>query len=675
MGDARATWPRWPQIDARTLEAVSASLVALRWSISGPASPHGSFIARAEADFARLVGRRYCVTTCNGSSAIVIALQALGIGPGHRVLMPATTWVGCATAVHRVGATPVLVDGDDGSPCIALDDAHGIDPESIDAILAVHLYASHERIDRLKRWAPHAKVVEDCSHCHGAVNVDGMALGTLGDISIFSFQATKTLTCGEGGAAVTDDPAIAARLSALRADSRRALRGNYSETDLEPARLVHGANHALSEIHAAILCDQMERLASQNSRRVDGAGALVDALRDTPLRVVGSSAAFRRGAFYGVIITGLTTVWGPEATPLDIIEEVERTTGARCREVYPPVPAGPLYLPATNSLYRMAGFVAGQYPNAERWCREAVVVPHQLLLGGEKAIAHLAGVLAGASDGVPIRVGVSCRPEAKSLPEVTVVILTRDRPERLADALRAVADQDYEGTLRVVIFGDNAPYVGEVSELFATTLPLKRLTIDGWCGPTVESPFKRIPILRNMALQLVDTPLVCFLDDDNVWAFNHVSSLVFSMRSAGVPAVHSWRRLVRNDGSDCIPDDFPWLPAGEASRRLYEAYLSAGVLSHDDAIVRDVASLIVDGRELGMVDMGEWLFERQLLKVVGFETTYSDADVAGRITEDDKLLARLRSLEIPIACTAKPTLVYRLGGFSNAAAEPSIDDR
>ncbi len=216
-----SNWPQWPQVDARTMEVVSASLIARRWSISGLPSPHPSFVARVEADFARLIGREYCVTTCNGSSAIVIALQALGIGPGHRVLVPATTWVGCATAVHRVGASPVFMDGDENSPCMNPAIPQDIDPKSIDAILAVHLYASHDDVDRLRRWAPHAMIVEDCSHCHTASDKHGRALGTLGDISIFSFQATKILTCGEGGAALTDESSLAARLAALRSSRTR----------------------------------------------------------------------------------------------------------------------------------------------------------------------------------------------------------------------------------------------------------------------------------------------------------------------------------------------------------------------------------------------------------------------------------------------------------------------
>jgi dTDP-4-amino-4,6-dideoxygalactose transaminase len=666
-------WPQWPQVDRRTLEAVSTSLVARQWSVSGPPSHYTSFVAKAENDFARLIGRKYCVTTCNGSSAIVIALQALAIGPGNRVLLPATTWVGCATAVLRVGALPVFMDGSARTPCTNPDGDHGIDSDSIDAILAVHLYASHEDIDGLRRWAPRAKIVEDCSHCHGALDSKGRPLGTLGDISIFSFQATKVLTCGEGGAAVTDEPELAARLAALRADSRKARRGNYSEIDLEPAHLVHGANFILSEIHAALLCDQMERLRPQSMIRVRGVETLVERLKGTPLRVVGDKAALECGTFYGVLVAGITDVWGQDADQQQLLQLIEGATDARCLEVYPPVPSGPLYLPKTNSLYAAAGAPVHQYPQAERWHHDAIVIPHQLFLAEPELITSLADAILS-----PIKQpSVSTVRELRSggdLPGVTAVVLTRGRPDKLSEALRSIANQDYAGFLATLVFGDNAPYIDEVTEPYLAKLPLTQLNINGWLAESRQSLFERVTILRNLSLELVKTPLVCFLDDDNVWMPDHVSSLVNVMRASGVPAVHSWRRLVQEDGSDWIPNDFPWLASGSGSRALFDAYVSYGVFNSGDSVVRDVASLVVGETDLGMVDLGEWIFEKSLLDIVGFDPSFSDVDLARRSGEDDKLLQRLRALGVPTACTAKPTLIYRLGGFSNAGGDQTHND-
>ena len=660
-------WPTWPQVDARTIEVVSASLIARRWSISGLPSPHESFLARVEAEFARLIGRKYCVTTCNGSSAIVIALQALGIGPGHRVLIPATTWVGCATAVHRVGASPIFMDGDEISPCMNPDLSRDIDPSSIDAILAVHLYSSHDDVERLRRWAPRAMIIEDCSHCHTAMDKNGRMLGTLGDISIYSFQATKILTCGEGGAALTDNPLFAARLAALRADSRKARLGEYSEADLEPAALVHGANYAMSELHAALLFSQMVRLPAQSAARARGALILQERFRGTSICVVGSEAALCGGSFYGLLVRGVREGRGTPAEMSDILRQVEETTGARCNEVYPPVSESPLYLPDTNKLYISRCASASRYPQAVSWHRDAFVIPHYLMLAEPEQIARFGDALLDLEGAMSANASVKvAHQHVAPVPSVTVVTLTHGRPERLTEALESVTGQDYAGPVRVLIFGDNAPYVSEITRSFAGALQIESLSVDGWDPTPDQSTFERVALLRNMALKLVHTSLVCFLDDDNVWEPQHVSSLVEVMRKTGAPVAHSWRRLLREDGSECIPDDFPWLPQGTESQALFETYLEHGVFNRNDGVVRDVASLPVAEGDIGMVDLGEWMFERPLLDIFGFDPISTHADLVGRVGEDDKLLRRLRALGIPVACSAKPTLRYRLGGFSNS---------
>ena len=207
--------------------------------------------------------------------------------------------------------------------------------------------------------------------------------------------------------------------------------------------------------------------------------------------------------------------------------------------------------------------------------------------------------------------------------------------------------QDYGAPFRVLILGDNAPYVGEIARLVSGEIQIESLTINGWDPAPGQSTFERVAILRNMALKLVHTSLVCFLDDDNAWEPQHVSSLVEVMRKTGAPAAHSWRRLLRKDGSECIPDDFPWLPHGTESRALFDTYVRHGVLSRKDAIVRDVVSLCVAEGNIGMVDLGEWIFERALFDIFAFDPVITQAELAGHVGEDDKLLRQLRP-EFPL---------------------------
>jgi hypothetical protein len=249
---------------------------------------------------------------------------------------------------------------------------------------------------------------------------------------------------------------------------------------------------------------------------------------------------------------------------------------------------------------------------------------------------------------------------------VTLIILAHGRSQRLIEALNSVSQQDCDFPLRVLLFGDNAPYVNEIARSFDGMLTIDSLSIDGWISKPDKSLFERVARLRNMALNLVETPLVCFLDDDNIWEKQHVSSLVEAMHTSGAPVAHSWRRLIREDDSEWIPNDFPWLPSGPESKALFKIYLTHGVFNERESIVRDVASLSVDGVDIGMVDLGEWMFDSILFELMSFDPIITQSDLAGRVGEDDKLLRRFHTFGIPIACSELPTLIYRLGGFSNA---------
>lgn len=216
---SRDAWPAWPPQDERVGRTLSFAAVAGRWPISGPPSSLPSFLAAVAPRVAALAGRRHAVMTTSGSSAIVLALQALGVGPGCRVVVPALTWVGCATAVLRTGAQPVFFDAGARTPCTP-SELTNIELPPADAVLAVHLYASQVDIPALRKRFPGVPIIEDCSHLHGSFTLARRPLGSLGDVSIFSFQATKILPAGEGGTVATDDADMAARLLALGTDSR-----------------------------------------------------------------------------------------------------------------------------------------------------------------------------------------------------------------------------------------------------------------------------------------------------------------------------------------------------------------------------------------------------------------------------------------------------------------------
>lgn len=254
--------------------------------------------------------------------------------------------------------------------------------------------------------------------------------------------------------------------------------------------------------------------------------------------------------------------------------------------------------------------------------------------------------------------------------EVSVLIVSNRSASLLMEAIRSIDNQDFNGPIHVAIVGDNPMWLpGDLPQ----SLPSGTL-IDSFrvissesfqALPTVE----RVARLRNAALAFVRGKYVCFLDDDNRWQSNHLSSLVELMRSTGISAVHSWRQLVDKKGDPWIPDRFPWGHDSQRSSSLYKLFVSAGVIDLRSNIFRDAIGLNMEGEIIDAVDMGAWLFDARIFDTLRFETAYTNWEVANSVTEDDKLLATIRRQNIAVACSKIPSLIYRLGGYSNTTVE------
>lgn len=262
-------WPKWPSFDSKTEHLLLEALRSRRWTVSGAYTGSPSFEQQFAQSFAQYIGVPHCIPTCHGSSALAIALEALDIGYGDEVIVPGLTWVACASAVSALGAVPVLVDVDPYTLCLSPQAAEAAITERTKAIMAVHLFGSCADVEALTAISKRNAVplIEDCSQAHGGM-WDGQKLGSFGTISAFSLQQTKLLTSGEGGVALTRDPALADKLQQLRADGRRYVaQPRIGHLDLEEVGAVQGRNYCLSEFHAALALDGLERLDDQNQRR------------------------------------------------------------------------------------------------------------------------------------------------------------------------------------------------------------------------------------------------------------------------------------------------------------------------------------------------------------------------------------------------------------------------
>ncbi|SOD62853.1 dTDP-4-amino-4,6-dideoxygalactose transaminase [Streptomyces zhaozhouensis] len=662
-----AAWPEWPETDERSVRALARPLLSGRLAVSGARSVWSSDNERAARALADLSGRAHAVLTTNGSSAIVVALHALGIGPGDTVAMPATTWVSCATAVFRVGARPVYFDAAEDSPC---GDPAGL-AAAPSAVLGIHLYAQAFDVARARAAWPGVPIIEDVSHSQFGTDAHGRRLGGLGDVSIMSLQATKIITCAEGGAVLTDDPGIAARLDSLVMDSRRRTRLPEPEAanELEPAYLLHGANHALPETSAALLLDQLARFPRQAALRAERAALFRALMTDRGWEVAADEGVLGGGTFYGLALRV------PDGRPpQDVLREAHARTGATLDRVYPPVPEGPLYRPATVKQYaELARDTAPCVPHSRAWHATGVVVPHQLFLAAPERVERLAAALGRPTTArewpLPAAGGAAASESAP--PVIDVVVITRGTRPTLDAALNSVAKQDVTAGIRTTLWLDGTAPVPDVP----AALDARVVRVDrgdaAW-----EDPFDRIAALRDLATRGTTGDFVAFLDDDNEWEEDHLSSLLDLAVGTGSPAVHSWRTLVDAEGRPTPVTRFPWLPPGPDSERRFRELCAAGVMG-EDPVIRDGLTFALPDGGGGMVDMGEWLFERRLLGQLAFRRPRSRREIAERLGEDDILLEQLVALDVPVRCTRQPTLRYRLGGMSNSEygdAPPPVPD-
>ncbi|MFF3432133.1 DegT/DnrJ/EryC1/StrS family aminotransferase [Streptomyces sp. NPDC002602] len=392
-------WPTWP-VPARNaglfLETV---LRGERWAITSPAGRE-LFERRFARMFADYVGTRHCVPVDHGSSALVVALEALGLDHGDRVLVPGLTWVATASAVLRAGLVPVLMDVDPLTGCLA--------PEHLDfraqprAVLPVHWSCAMADIPEISAAAAAhgARVVEDAAQAHGAEWL-GRPAGSLALIGCFSMQQSKVLAGGEGGAVVTDDDRLVSVMQELRADSRRYTTSEDAPQglELEESATMMGANLCLSEFGAALLCAQLEALDAQHEIRNRNYAVLAGLIEGIPgVRLLRQHPEQTRISVYELPI-----VFDPLPTGMSNSEVAEALTAELGVRFYPPrepLSRSRLLRPWTKpTLGPLAErFVAEnrgrEFPNAEYLASHSVLTHHSTLLGDERDMADIANAVA-----------------------------------------------------------------------------------------------------------------------------------------------------------------------------------------------------------------------------------------------------------------------------------------
>lgn len=329
-----------PALDGREMEYVR-ECIETSWISSA-----GKFITLFEKKFSEYCGVPHGVACSSGTTAIHLALEALGIGPGDEVIIPDFTLIVSANMVILAGAKPVLVDVDARTWCI--------DPSKIEekitpntkAIMAVHMYGHPCDMDRINDIARRHNlyVIEDCAEAHGA-EVNGVRVGALSDVACFSFYGNKILTTGEGGMCVCKDDEIAARMRLL-----------CNQGFGEP-RFVHqvvGYNYRLTNVQAAIGLAQTEMVSEKVEKKRWIGQKYNELLADWPYVTLPVEEPWAKNVYwmYGIVIKP-----GLGMTKDEVMTKL-REKGVDTRSFFCPMSLQPAYKGNDNRFPD----ISGSYP-------------------------------------------------------------------------------------------------------------------------------------------------------------------------------------------------------------------------------------------------------------------------------------------------------------------------
>jgi perosamine synthetase len=222
----------------------------------------GQYVDQFEERFAELIGADFALAVSSGTAALHLALKAIGIGPGDEVIVPGYSFVASANSVTFCGANPVFCDIDPDTWLVDLDHAETLVGPATKALMVVHLHGAMPDMNRVREFTKgHSlHLIEDVAQGLGS-RFSGHNAGSFGVCSAFSFQATKTMTTGEGGMVVSSDPTVASEVRLLREHGLRE-RGRYYHEAV-------GFNYRLTNLQAALGCAQLDRFDSLVNTRVE----------------------------------------------------------------------------------------------------------------------------------------------------------------------------------------------------------------------------------------------------------------------------------------------------------------------------------------------------------------------------------------------------------------------
>ncbi|MFO7907576.1 MAG: DegT/DnrJ/EryC1/StrS family aminotransferase [Planctomycetota bacterium] len=264
------SWPSWPHRDQEVVDSVMKTTKSGIWC---RIQSRSGTVPTLEKKFAELIGTKFCVATGSGTQALHTCVEALDIGPGDEVITSPYTDPGTLASILCARALPVLADLDPESFQIDPEDVERRITENTKAIMPVHIMGQPADMDRIMAIArKHGlKVIEDACQAHLA-EYQGKKLGTIGDLGAFSFQTSKTIACGEGGAIVGNDEALMDQCYTVH---------NHGTSRQGETKTI-GPKYRMNEFEGAVLLGQLPGVEERFARRNENAAYLTGKFKGFP---------------------------------------------------------------------------------------------------------------------------------------------------------------------------------------------------------------------------------------------------------------------------------------------------------------------------------------------------------------------------------------------------------
>jgi len=327
---------------------------------SGWISSFGKYIEQFENSFSRFCGAKYGIACSNGTTALHLAIEALGIGKGDEVIIPTFTMIATANAIIYSGAKPVLVDSEMETWNMDVSKIEEKITAKTKAIMVVHIYGHPADMDAVNEIARKHKlwVIEDAAEAHGA-EYKGRKTGNLSDVGCFSFYGNKIITTGEGGMLVTNNEKIAEKAKLLKSHAFGKPRFIHHEL---------GYNYRMTNVQAAIGLAQMERADYLVERRRENAKRYNSLL----FNVEGITTPPEKNGFknvywmYGILVDKHKFGIGKD----ELMMELEKK-GIETRSFFYPMHKQPVYFAKDERFPD----VSGSYPVSEELFEKGLYLP------------------------------------------------------------------------------------------------------------------------------------------------------------------------------------------------------------------------------------------------------------------------------------------------------------